>query len=159
MGEYSVVGSGADCKSVAIGSGGSIPSSPTILRGVNMLFDTNKNKGRAGLASAIGYFGTHGYTVSIPLNDTQDYDLIVDYNGLKRVSIKATSHRNHNGVTTVALRNMGGTDGKVYGREQEKDIDFVFVVNENSEMWLLPKDILTTNSMSLDNKYKQYKLN
>lgn len=31
LGGYSVVGSGADCKSVAIGSGGSIPSPPTIL--------------------------------------------------------------------------------------------------------------------------------
>ena len=31
-GEYSVVGSGADCKSVTFGSGGSIPSSPTIWR-------------------------------------------------------------------------------------------------------------------------------
>ena len=30
LGGYSVVGSGADCKSVAIGSGGSIPSPPTI---------------------------------------------------------------------------------------------------------------------------------
>ena len=30
MGKYSVVGSGADCKSVTFGSGGSIPSFPTI---------------------------------------------------------------------------------------------------------------------------------
>lgn len=43
-----------------------------------MIFNDNKNKGRAGLSLAIAYFGCNGYTVSLPLNDTQDYDLIVD---------------------------------------------------------------------------------
>ena len=37
-----------------------------------MIFETNKDKGRAWLADAIAYFGMNGYTVSIPLNDTQD---------------------------------------------------------------------------------------
>jgi len=35
-----------------------------------MLFETNKDKGRAGISAAIAYFGMNGYTVSIPLNDT-----------------------------------------------------------------------------------------
>ena len=30
------------------------------------------------MALAIAYFGTNGYTISIPLNDTQWYDLIVE---------------------------------------------------------------------------------
>ena len=38
----------------------------------------NKDKGRAGLSLAIAYFGTNGYTVSVPLNDTQWYDLIIE---------------------------------------------------------------------------------
>ena len=37
-----------------------------------MLFETNKQKGNTGLGMAIAYFSTNGYTVSIPLNDTQD---------------------------------------------------------------------------------------
>lgn len=42
---------------------------------------------------AIAYFSTNGYTVSIPLNDTQDYDLIVEKNGiLQRVQVKATGY-------------------------------------------------------------------
>ena len=36
-----------------------------------MLFETNKDKGRAGMALGIAWFGANGYTVSIPLNDTQ----------------------------------------------------------------------------------------
>ena len=47
-----------------------------------MYFNTNKQKGNCGLGMAIAYFSTNGYTVSIPLNDTQDYDLIVEKNGI-----------------------------------------------------------------------------
>lgn len=36
-----------------------------------MLFESNKDKGRAGMAFGIAYFGSSGYTVNIPLNDTQ----------------------------------------------------------------------------------------
>lgn len=43
-----------------------------------MIFKTNKDKGRAGLSAAIAYFGMNGYNVSIPLNDTQDYDLVIE---------------------------------------------------------------------------------
>lgn len=42
-----------------------------------MLLETNKDKGRAGLSLAIAYYGTQGYTISLPLNDTQWYDLIM----------------------------------------------------------------------------------
>ncbi len=36
-----------------------------------MKFKTNKEKGNSSLGIAIAYFSTNGYTVSIPLNDTQ----------------------------------------------------------------------------------------
>lgn len=123
-----------------------------------MLFETNKDKGRAGLAAAIGYFGTHGYTVSLPLNDTQDYDLIVDNGRMFRVSCKATGQKTKYGVSVVDLRNTGGTNGSVYGREQNKNIDYIFVLNGEGEMWLLPKEVLTSNSINLGEGYNQYKL-
>lgn len=124
-----------------------------------MIFKTNKDKGRAGLAAAIGYFGMNGYTVSIPLNDTQEYDLLVD-NGdnILKISVKATSQRSQYGVSIVNLRNMGGTNGTVYGREKDKNNDYVFVINEIEEKWLLPKAVLTNNSINLGEKYNQYKL-
>jgi len=124
-----------------------------------MLFETNKDKGRAGISAAIAYFGMNGYTVSIPLNDTQDYDLIVDDGkSLKKISCKATGSHAQNGASIVSLRNCGGTTGGVYGRENEKDNDFVFVLNEKKEMWLLPQSILTSNSMTLGEKYSKYKI-
>ena len=45
-----------------------------------MKFATNKEKGNTGLGIAIAYYSSNGYTVSIPLNDTKDYDLIIDKN-------------------------------------------------------------------------------
>lgn len=124
-----------------------------------MVFETNRDKGRAGLSAAIAYFGMNGYTVSIPLNDTQAYDLIVDDGEkLMKISCKATGSRKPSGASVVSLRNCGGTDGSVYGREKDKDIDFVFVLNELGEQWLLPSEILTSNSMTLGEKYSQYKL-
>ena len=54
-----------------------------------MVFNTNKEKGNTSLGIAIAYYSSNGYTVSIPLNDTQDYDLIVDKdNVLKKVQVK-----------------------------------------------------------------------
>ena len=43
-----------------------------------MIFSNNKEKGNTSLGMAIAYFTSQGYTVSIPLNDTQDYDLIIE---------------------------------------------------------------------------------
>ena len=43
-----------------------------------MLFETNKDKGRAGLALGIAWFGANGYSVNIPLNDTQWYDFVAE---------------------------------------------------------------------------------
>lgn len=36
-----------------------------------MLLGTRKDIGRAGMALAIAYYGANGYTVNIPMNDTQ----------------------------------------------------------------------------------------
>ena len=43
-----------------------------------MDFKTNKEKGNTGLGIAIAYYSMNGYTVSIPLNDIQDYDLVIE---------------------------------------------------------------------------------
>lgn len=55
---------------------------------------TNKEKGRIGLSLAIAYFGKNGYTINIPLNDTQWYDLVVEKNGVfKLYNVNAQKQR------------------------------------------------------------------
>ena len=122
-----------------------------------MLFETNKQKGNCGLAAAIWYFTQKGYTVSLPLNDTQDYDLVVDMeDGLKRVQCKATSQRSRYGITTVPLKSCGGTKGTIYKTAKDTKIDYLFVLNEEEEKWLIPiQEITQTSSMNLrtDSKF------
>ena len=43
-----------------------------------MKFSSHKERGNSGLGMVIAYFSTNGYVVSIPLNDTQDYDLVIE---------------------------------------------------------------------------------
>ena len=63
------------------------------LENKHLILDTRKEIGNAALSMAIAYFGSNGYIVSIPLNDTQDYDLIVDKNGcVQRVQVKGDKH-------------------------------------------------------------------
>ena len=54
-----------------------------------IMFEKAKNskaQGDIGLSQAIAYFAKEGYTVCIPLTDSQDYDLIVENGKLWRVS-------------------------------------------------------------------------
>lgn len=115
-----------------------------------MLFGTNKEKGNAGMAMAIAYFGANGYTVSIPLNDTQDYDLIVDNNScLQKVQVKASGAVQASGSYEVSLVNTGGTRGEIYGRVCESSVDLVFILTEDKAMYLIPIEELRDNRKSV----------
>lgn len=116
-----------------------------------MLFTNNKEKGNAGLSLAVAYFGSNGYTVSIPLNDTQDYDLIVDKNGtLLKVQCKSTNQRKSNGNYILQLASCGGTKGKQYKTVIDTNIDLVFALRGDGIMYVIPvKEIINTKSLVL----------
>ena len=109
--------------------------------------DDNRSKGRAGLAVAIGYYGSKNYTVCVPLNDTQEYDLIVDDGkSLKKVQVKCTGRRNKRGRYEVAVKSCGGTKGAVYNHVKDTDIDILFVVCTNGWLFEIPKEKITQRS-------------
>ena len=122
-----------------------------------MKFLTNKEKGNAGLGIAIAYYSTNGYTVSIPLNDTQDYDLIVDKNNvLKKVQVKATSCKTKYNKYQVALKSCGGTKGETYKTIIDTKIDEVFVVTDTMEMFIIPiEEIKNKTTLNLCEKYEK----
>lgn len=123
-----------------------------------MKFKTNKEKGNSGLGMAIAYFSTNGYVVSNPLNDTQDYDLIIEKDGkLKTVQVKSTGCKTKNGVYQVSLKSCGGTKGKTYKTVIDTKVDLLFVLNEEAEMYLIPIDKLSNKtSLNLCEKYQEY---
>ncbi len=123
-----------------------------------MQFETNKEKGNAALGIAISYFAANGYIVSIPLNDTQDYDLIVDKNNtVERIQVKSSACKTKYGNYQVALKSCGGTKGTTYKTIINTDIDKLFIVDEQKNMYLIPKTVLKNNStLNLCEKYRKY---
>ena len=112
-----------------------------------MLFETNKDKGRAGLSMAIAYFGSNGYCVNIPLNDTQWYDLVIEKDGIfQTVQCKATGSADGK----IDFRSTGGTNGGVYDNLKNHPIDFLFCLNKDGIMYCIPgKDIPNTKGITL----------
>lgn len=111
-----------------------------------MLFETNKDKGRAGLAIGIAYFSTHGYTISIPLNDTQWYDFIAERNGIfYTVQCKATASKDN----AIDLRSTGGTKGKMYDNVlNHPQLDFLFCLDKELNMYVIPmQDLLKSGNL------------
>ena len=125
-----------------------------------MIFGTNKEKGNSGLGIAIAYFSSNGYIVSIPLNDTQDYDLIVDKNNvIKKVQVKSTSCKTKYGVYQVSLKSCGGTKGKTYKTLIDTNVDILFIVTDKMDIFLIPiENINNKSSLNLCDKYFKYKV-
>lgn len=125
-----------------------------------MNFSTNKEKGNSGLGIAIAYFSSHGYIVSIPLNDTQDYDLIVDKNNvIQKVQVKSTSFKTKYGIYQVSLKSCGGTKGKTYKTLIETNVDILFIVADNLHTFLIPINIIKNKStLNLCEKYSQFRV-
>ena len=110
-----------------------------------------KTRGRLGMTMAINYFTSQGYTISIPLNDTQWYDLIIEKDGkFETVQCKATGTDDNR----ISLRSSGGTNGGVYDRvTNHTELDYLFCIDKDLVMWNIPmKDLLeagNTNSIAL----------
>ena len=123
-----------------------------------MQFKTNKEKGNSGLGIAIAYFTTNGYAVSIPLNDTQDYDLIIEKEGvLKTVQVKSTGCKTKYGNYQVALKSCGGTKGKTYKTIVDTKVDILFIATKELDLYIIPiKDLQNRSSLNLCSKYNKY---
>ena len=100
---------------------------------------------------AINYFTIKGYTVSLPLNDTQWYDMVVEKDNIfQTVQCKATQTEDG----SISLRSLGGTKGTEYDNIiNHPELDYLFCVNKDFDMWLIPvKDIIkagNTNKITL----------
>lgn len=119
-------------------------------------------KGNVGLGMAIAYFSKLGSTVALPLTDTQAYDLIVDMNGeLKKVQVKFTTRTIPNGNYYVDMRLRGhvNAEGKYYQKEMDKtQIDYVYICTAAFSEYLFPANAITSQTMALGDKWKDYKI-
>lgn len=101
-----------------------------------------KKKGDRGVGRAICAFTECGWTVCIPITDSQDYDLVVDIpiRGLQRVQVKYTAMRNRCGNHVVQLGIRGGTRGGIWKRPEELVFDLLFIATDVGTDWLIPRE-------------------
>ena len=121
-------------------------------------------QGNIGLGKAIEYFTSKCIPISLPLNDTQPYDLIADFNGsLQRIQVKTTRYTETQGKSyAVQLRNCGGNrTGKARAVPFDNtSCDYLFVYTAANKMYLIPsKNIDATNSITVGIKYTEYEVN
>lgn len=119
-------------------------------------YKNSKIQGTVGVGRAIAYFTGIGATVSIPLNDSQSYDLIVDLDGiLRRIQVKTSI------TDTIGLRTTGGNQSfhttKVF---DHSSCDMIFGALQTGDSWLIPTNKFSNvNSIKLtDPKYNSYKI-
>ena len=97
----------------------------------------SKKQGDVGLGVAIGWFSENGYTVSVPLTDSQDYDLVVEKNdGLKKIQVKTVYCKTEYNVYRANLRIMGGNkSGSSVKKFKKEFVDFVFILTNDKEKY------------------------
>lgn len=123
-----------------------------------------KQQGNIGLGSAIQYFTQNLYLVSLPLNDSQDYDLVVeDRDGtLKKVQVKTSTQLNEYGTYSVNLRVLGGNSKSNYVHKKANEViyDWLFILCDNGDRYLIPKDIIKDlkSTITVGKLYQEYKV-
>lgn len=127
----------------------------------NNCVNTNK-QGDVGMACAIQYFAMLGYVVSIPLTDSQDYDIIVD-NGkrLFTVQVKTTKHKTRYNRYIVNLKTSYWNKKGNFARAcTDMKYDLLFVLTESGTCYLIPKSDIRTirNGVVLGNDKNKYKV-
>ncbi|GIL12570.1 MAG: hypothetical protein BroJett038_12900 [Chloroflexota bacterium] len=120
-------------------------------------------QGDVGVGVAIAWFMQNGYPTLMPLTESLPYDLAVDIEGkLYRVQVRTTYHKDVRGHYKVNLRVLGGNrsgSGKTTHFDPSK-VDFLFVVTENGEKYLIPSaEIECRSYITLGiEKYAHYQL-
>lgn len=123
----------------------------------------SKKQGDVGLGVAIGWFSSKGYSVSVPLTDSQDYDLVVEMNGkFCAVQVKTTFHTTEYGVYQANLRVFGGNrsgTGKIKYFNTTSTIDYIFVLTERGDMYLIPSsDVTSKATINLGEAMEAYRV-
>lgn len=126
-----------------------------------MLFDNainSKKQGDIGMCYAMAYYAKLGWTVSVPVTDSQDYDLVVD-NGTRlfKVQVKTTKSISPSGNYIVSLRTIGGNRS---GTGKCKDSsDLLFALTDSGDCYSIPKsEISAVSSVALGERYLPYRV-
>lgn len=99
-----------------------------------------REQGLLGLTDAIAHFGARGWCVSLPLIDSQPYDLIVDDGErLRRVQVKTTTRLDPRGQFEVQLSTRGGNRSFHTSKPfDHQACELLYVLADGWQRWLIP---------------------
>lgn len=121
-----------------------------------------REQGLIGLTDAIAWFGSRGWSVSLPLIDSQPYDLIVDDGKrLHRVQVKTTTVRGRrSGAFQVSICTNGGNQSfhtKKYF--DPGSCDLLYVLTDDRSRYLIPAAAITARtSLTLSGRMARYRV-
>lgn len=122
----------------------------------------SKKQGNVGMCYAIAYYSKLGWTVSIPITDSQDYDLLVENtdNNILKVQVKTSRYLTEGGTYQVSLKTCGGNkSGQTIKKMDKNYIDLVFVLVDDGSCYSIPTErIESSGSMNLGDKYSEFKV-
>jgi hypothetical protein len=122
----------------------------------------SKKQGDVGMCYAIAYYSRLGWTVSIPITDSQDYDLLVENtdNNILKVQVKTSRYLTEGGTYQVSLKICGGNkSGQTIKKMDKNYIDLVFVLVDDGSCYSIPTEkIESSGSMNLGDKYSEFKV-
>lgn len=124
------------------------------------MFEACKNpnqQGNVGMCYAMAYYSKLGWTISVPITDSQDYDIIVDTGeDLFKVQIKTTNYLD-DGVYSCSLRTSTRA-GDIKDFENNSS-NLLFVLTGSGDCYSIPKkEITAKTTINLGKKYSQYKV-
>jgi hypothetical protein len=126
-------------------------------------FYTNpKRQGNVGMAAAVYYFTKIGFNVSIPLTDSQEYDILVeDEDGkIYRIQVKTTRYA-RNGIFECSLMVSGGNRTGIGKKRMisTSKVDLVYILCEDGTQYLLPtKVIFGKKNIALGADYRRFRV-
>ncbi len=113
------------------------------------------------MGMAIGWFATHGYTVCVPLTDSQNYDLVIDSpDGLKKVFVRTTTRMTRHGTYECGLRTSGGNRSQTKIKHFDpSSVDFVFIISGDESKYLIPSsEMVAKTSINLGKDKEKYRV-
>jgi hypothetical protein len=121
-----------------------------------------KQQGNIGEARAIYEFAKRNWLVSKPVFESPKYDLVVEVDGvLKKVQVKTSKSRTQSGNYEVQLRTCGGNQSFHTAKKRTVgDYDYLFVMCENGDAYLIPESDMggAGASLTMGKKFEQHKL-
>lgn len=119
----------------------------------------SKLKGNIALGNCINFATQNNFIVLLPLNDAQDYDVIIDNGQLLKIQVKFTGTQSDNGNYIVDTRVRGhvNAQGEYYIKKDVSVVDYYFITTEEGKNYFIPYNLIKgKQSFTINKDYNNY---